>query len=473
MIELDKVFSDIYARSVWGKGSGAGSVPANVEEYLRYLQEFIRSRGIRRIVDCGCGDWQLMRHVELAGVDYLGIDLVPDVISRNRQEFGRPGVRFELGNFTEMELPDADLVLCKDVLQHLPNRAVFRFLAQLDRFEYALLTNDLGRNAARDATLAGSSWHFAPIDLMAPPFNVRAREVCRTMGMKATLLVTRRAATFGAPVAAEAAAGDAPTVLLAILAKQKEAVLPLYLRCIEALDYPKSRIHLWVRTNNNTDATGRLLTDWLQRVGRQYASVHFDGSDVDAQVQRFGVHEWNAERFKVLAAIRQESLRETVRRGCDYYFVVDADNFLRPATLRELVSLRLPIVAPLLHHEQPGHRYSNYHFLADGRGYYLDCPEYDYVLLGRIRGTIEVDVVHCTYLVRADVVDRLSYIDATGRHEYVVFSESARRQGIPQYLDNRQVYGYLSLTESSELAAGYLEAELAAAEARRSQREAG
>lgn len=465
MSELDKVFSNIYAERVWGKGSGAGSDPANVEEYVRFLQDFIRHRQIRSIVDCGCGDWQLMRHIDLAGVDYLGIDLVSDVVAHNRAEFGRAGVRFELGNFTEMELPGADLVLCKDVLQHLPNKNVFRFLAGLDRFKYALLTNDLGSNTDRDATLAASSWHFAPIDLTASPFSLRAREVCRTMGIKSTLLLTRDDAPR-TPCSTADSASEPPRILLAILAKQKEAVLPLYLRCIDALDYPKSRISLWVRTNNNTDATARLLEEWLERVGPEYAEVRFDSSDVDAQVQRFGVHEWNPERFRVLAAMRQQSLEATVPLGCDYYFVVDVDNFLRPATLRELVALRLPIVAPLLHHEQAGHRYSNYHFKADRRGYYLDCPEYDYVLTGKIRGVIEVDVVHCTYLVRADVTDRLSYIDASGRHEYVVFSESARLSGVPQYLDNRQVYGYLSLTESSERAAGYLAAELAAAEDR-------
>ena len=33
---------------------------------------------------------------------------------------------------------------------------------------------------------------------------------------------------------------------------------------------------------------------------------------------------------------------------CDFYFVADIDNFIRPGTLRELVALNLPIVAPFL-----------------------------------------------------------------------------------------------------------------------------
>jgi hypothetical protein len=46
-------------------------------------------------------------------------------------------------------------------------------------------------------------------------------------------------------------------------------------------------------------------------------------------------------------------------------------------------------------------------------------------------------------LVRADVIPELVYLDGSGRHEFVVFSDSARRAGIPQYIDNRQIYGYL------------------------------
>ena len=58
-----------------------------------------------------------------------------------------------------------------------------------------------------------------------------------------------------------------PRVLVAILAKQKEPALPLYLECIEALDYPKSSIVLYIRTNNNTDRTEQILRDWVDAGG--------------------------------------------------------------------------------------------------------------------------------------------------------------------------------------------------------------
>jgi glycosyltransferase involved in cell wall biosynthesis/SAM-dependent methyltransferase len=239
-----------------------------------------------------------------------------------------------------------------------------------------------------------------------------------------------------------------PTILLAILAKQKADALPLYLNCIEALDYPKSLIKLYIRTNNNTDATEQILREWVGRVGHLYAGVEFDAENVETNVEQFAVHEWNATRFRVLGHIRNVSLNRALDEKCDFYFVADLDNFVRPETLRELVALNLPIVAPLLRSIAPNDFYSNYHAEIDANGYYKDSDQYQWILNQWLRGIHEVPVVHCTYLVRADVVRKLSYLDGSDRHEYVVFSASARKANVPQYLDNRQVYGYITFDES-------------------------
>ncbi len=270
---------------------------------------------------------------------------------------------------------------------------------------------------------------------------------------------------------------ETPLILLAILAKQKERMLPLFLDCIEALDYPKSSIVLYVRTNNNTDGTERILREWIARVGPEYASVEFDAENVSDEVERFGAHEWNATRFKVLGRIRNTSMRRTLEENCDFYFVPDVDNFIRPCTLRELMALYLPIVAPLLRSFAPGAFYSNFHAEIDANGYYQNCDQYQWILNRWIRGIVEVPVVHTTYLVRADVIPDLNYEDATNRHEYAVFSDSARRAGVPQYIDNRQVYGYIAFDEGSEhyvaggveLARSYLSAELNASVSRKRQ----
>lgn len=279
----------------------------------------------------------------------------------------------------------------------------------------------------------------------------------------AVLSGNRRSAAQPAPALPPARdAAPMPRVLLAILAKQKEPVLPFYLMCIEALDYPKEAIVLYVRTNNNTDRTAAILKEWLERVGPLYAAVEYDDADVAEPVQDFAVHEWNALRFKVLGRIRQDSLAATLRHDCDFYFVADVDNFLAPGTLRALVAANQPIVGPLLRHVDENNPYSNYHEKTDAAGYFANTEEYYWLLYRRVVGLCRVEVIHCTYLVRRDVIPRLVYDDGSGRHEYVVFSASARRAGIPQYLDTREVYGYLTLDERAEPAVRRLGAVVAA-----------
>jgi len=239
-----------------------------------------------------------------------------------------------------------------------------------------------------------------------------------------------------------------PLICVAILAKQKESMLPSWLESLSQWDYPKDRIALYVRANNSTDNTNAILTEWLDKNLQQYHSAHIDLSDVNQNIEQYGVHEWNATRFKILGEIREGSVNHAIWINADYYFVVDVDNFIKPDTLRKLVATNLPVVAPFLKcvdEEQPA--YSNLHLLANVNGYYLDDMRYYQVVRQEITGLIVSDVVHCTYLIRKDVLPRVAYVDNTEDYEYVIFSRTLRKLGIPQYFDNREVYGYLSLRE--------------------------
>ena len=63
---------------------------------------------------------------------------------------------------------------------------------------------------------------------------------------------------------------------------------------------------------------------------------------------------------------------------------------------------------------------------------------------------IEVPVVHCTYFVKNEVLPSVVYDDNSGRYEYVIFSDSLRKAGIPQYIDNRLDYGLLTFCRNAE-----------------------
>jgi hypothetical protein len=257
-----------------------------------------------------------------------------------------------------------------------------------------------------------------------------------------------------------------PNVFLALLVKQKEAVLPLFLESLNDWDYPKENIFIYIRTNNNTDNTKQLLEEWIEEYGDKYKGLIYNSEDVPEKVEKYDVHFWNGERFRVLGKIRQESMNQALLTDCEYYFVVDTDNFLFPETLKELVKLDLPIVAPFLRYavalgenadtpveaaKREGHMsryYSNYHDKVDDFGSIIPEDLYYKILNQEVKGLIECMCVHCTYLIKREYLSELNYLEQSDRWEYMVFSNSARDKGITQYIDNRTIYGVLTLTEN-------------------------
>jgi len=233
------------------------------------------------------------------------------------------------------------------------------------------------------------------------------------------------------------------TVLLAILARNKEHVLHKYLDCIKNLDYDKKCITLYINTNNNSDNTESILKTWVKNHQALYHNVIFESHTV-AGLGENNPHEWTEKRFKVLGKIRNKSLHKTKELGCNYYFVVDCDNFIAPCTLKELIKKNKPIIAPLLkpipEQKDP---YSNYFCDINENGYYRDHLDYLKIFNGEMTGTFEVPVVHCTYLIDTRVIDRLTYIDGTNNYEFVIFSRSARINGVEQYICNEKKFGTL------------------------------
>jgi len=179
-------FETIYREKLWGVNednegySGGGSDLNNILPYYRYLVQFIQEHNIRTVVDLGCGDWTFSKYLDWSGIDYVGYDVVASVIEKNRQKYGSEHIQFVHGNFLSEELPEADLVLCKHVLQHMPNKDVFSFLKLLPRFKHCLILNaaPVGSiNIDYPVEETFPFWEDRGIDLTLPPFNVKGAKV--------------------------------------------------------------------------------------------------------------------------------------------------------------------------------------------------------------------------------------------------------------------------------------------------------
>jgi len=245
-----------------------------------------------------------------------------------------------------------------------------------------------------------------------------------------------------------------PLVQVTILARDQAKNLPMFLKCVENIDYDKGSLSIYVHTNDNSDQTAKILRQWCldQKSKKCYYNVKFIEQSFPqlrnkkAKSLMTGIggdDAWYADggvRLKTLSTIRDASLKHAVWTGADYYFVCDIDNFFPPEAIKYCVEQDRPIFAPMMVHNSG----------AIPRGFYLKCASNGYWDGGEenvknskpiwnktLKGTFAVDLVHMCYMVRTNEVHKgLEYKTDGVQMEYITFSRSARENGVQQFVGN-------------------------------------
>lgn len=167
-----KRFDLIYRNNDWGMGSGPGSAPENTLDYQHFLAKFMSQNQIRSVLDFGCGDWQFSRFLNWSGINYNGVDIVEDVIIQNRARFQTSNINFSVFSGID-NLPKVDLVICKDVFQHLSNERVTIYVNALKSLsKFLLVTNDVNPREAVNSEIPDSGWR--PLRLDWVPFSFQS-----------------------------------------------------------------------------------------------------------------------------------------------------------------------------------------------------------------------------------------------------------------------------------------------------------
>jgi SAM-dependent methyltransferase len=144
--ERRQIFESVYARKLWGGDgsddfySGSGSDPEEVQAYANVIKKFISEYQVRTHVDIGCGDFRAGCAARVAGSQYIGIDIVPSLIERNRRRFSDSEVEFRCIDAVVDHLPAGDLCTIKQVLQHLSNAEISLILRKARKYKYLIVT---------------------------------------------------------------------------------------------------------------------------------------------------------------------------------------------------------------------------------------------------------------------------------------------------------------------------------------------
>lgn len=167
-----EVFTEIYRKNLWGDPesvSGCGSRMDFTAELRRTLPDLLRRYRIASLLDAPCGDFNWMSQVALPVQEYIGLDIVAELIARNRLRYEKPNRRFLIADITSDLLPQADLILCRLCLVHLPFKKIQSALRQFKHSgaRYLLTTTYAACQENLDVETGG----FRRINFTLPPFN--------------------------------------------------------------------------------------------------------------------------------------------------------------------------------------------------------------------------------------------------------------------------------------------------------------
>jgi hypothetical protein len=192
---LAALFETVYREKLWGNtssseyDSGPGSHdPAVVEPYVEATRRFLESLSIKpNVVDLGCGDFEVGSRLRRYCARYVACDVVPSLIARNAECFPTSGVDFRVLDIVDDPLPDGDVVVIRQVLQHLSNAQIGKVIPKLSKYRWLILTehlpSDLRFIPNKDKS-AGPGIRVrlgSGIVLTAPPFRlptIDERDLC-------------------------------------------------------------------------------------------------------------------------------------------------------------------------------------------------------------------------------------------------------------------------------------------------------
>lgn len=151
-IKMEAKFSKIYDKNIWG-GSGSGShLSADNKIYLRSIEELVLHNKINTILDVGCGDWEIMKHLNFDG-KYLGVDIVKSVIDKNKDKYETDNKKFKHQNVLDGIEEEYDLIIIKDVIQHLDDETILKVMENLlnkGRMVYCVNGYKFGRSPEKN-----------------------------------------------------------------------------------------------------------------------------------------------------------------------------------------------------------------------------------------------------------------------------------------------------------------------------------
>ena len=202
---IDFIFSEIYKEKLWGFDnkkkdfkfySGLGSHDGElIQNYLDTVRKFLLSFNHKpNVVDLGCGDFNIGSKLREYCNTYIATDVVEELISYNIKKYQNMSVDFKVLDITKDNLPKAEICFLRQVLQHLSNESILKFIKLIEnKYKFILITEhfpdktnfvpNIDKSNGADIRI----FNHSAVVLTKPPFNlkvVKEKIICKTTSNK-------------------------------------------------------------------------------------------------------------------------------------------------------------------------------------------------------------------------------------------------------------------------------------------------
>ena len=160
---------ELYRRQHYESLSGPGSCLAQTRELRERLPLLLENLGVESLLDAPCGDFNWMQHVRLGVKQYIGVDILGEIVATNQWRYAAAYRRFQRADVTRDALPRADAILCRDLLSHLGFADVFRTLANFKASGATYLMTTTFTRPRPNCDTARGEWRT--LNLTLPPLN--------------------------------------------------------------------------------------------------------------------------------------------------------------------------------------------------------------------------------------------------------------------------------------------------------------
>lgn len=170
---LESVFSEVYRKNLWQNSesvSGRGSTLAHTAAIMYHLPLLLQELNAETFLDAACGDFNWMRHTKIAeAVNYIGADVVPDLVVRNQRLYANKDRTFLVLDITKDKIPTVDVILCRDCLIHLSFRHIHATISNFKKSRSTYLLSTTHATVKENNDTPSGGWR--PLNLQLPPFN--------------------------------------------------------------------------------------------------------------------------------------------------------------------------------------------------------------------------------------------------------------------------------------------------------------